>query len=112
MVGCLSGSSAIFHEEVLQSLLFEGWSLVLRKQWEVSCNSWWDGRTEPQIHGKDVRMRLFLCLSPAEESVLFLSLPQQRLYVLRKNEKYKQSRCGFRNLGDSYSFSEVPHVFI
>lgn len=29
MVKCLSGSSATSYEEVLQSLLFEGWSLVL-----------------------------------------------------------------------------------
>lgn len=87
IVECLSGSSAIFYEEVFQSLLFEGWSPVLQKQWEVSCNSWWGGRTESQIHEDDMRMRLFLCMSPAKENVLFLSLPQQRLYVLRKNEK-------------------------
>ena len=100
MVKCLSGSSAISYEEVLQSLLFEVWSLVLWKQREVSCNSWWSGRTEPQIHEKDVRMRLFLCMSPAKKNILFLNVAQQRLYVLRENEKHKQSRFGFRNLAE------------
>lgn len=58
-----------------------------------------------------MRTRLFLCMSPSKEDTLFLSLPHQNLYVLRKNEKYKQSRFGFRNLAESYRFSKVPHVF-
>lgn len=57
-------------------------------------------------------MRHCLCISPAEENILFLRLPQQRLYVLRKNEQSKQSKFGFIHLGESHRFAEAPHVFI